>query len=102
VEAQACGTPVIALGRGGAKETVIGGQTGCFFESQTPEAIVSSVEQFESESFDPYLIRANAERFSIARFRQEIQELVSREYEQFQAKWKGLTIVSPEPAQARA
>src|SRR6185436_11351267 len=54
VEAQACGTPVIALGRGGAKETVIGGQTGCFFETQTPEAIVSAVEQFETESFDPY------------------------------------------------
>ncbi len=96
VEAQACGTPVIALGRGGAKETVIAGQTGCFFESQTPEAIVSAVEQFESESFDPYRIRVNAERFSIPRFRREIEELVSREYEQFQARWRGLSVVSLE------
>ncbi|MGI8979891.1 MAG: glycosyltransferase family 4 protein [Pirellulaceae bacterium] len=103
VEAQACGTPVIALGRGGAKETVIAGQTGCFFESQTPAAIVSAVEQFESESFDPYLIRANAERFSTPRFGREIEELVSREYEQFQARWRGLTVVAPEREQeARA
>ena len=96
VEAQACGTPVIALGRGGAKETVIAGQTGCFFESQTPEAIVSAVEQFESESFDPYRIRVNAERFSIPRFRREIEELVSREYEQFQARWRRLSVIAPD------
>ena len=100
VEAQACGTPVIALGRGGAKETVIAGQTGCFFESQTPEAIVSAVEQFESESFDPYRIRVNAERFSIPRFRREIEDLVSREYEQFQARWRGLSVVSLEREKA--
>ena len=96
VEAQACGTPVIALGRGGAKETVIAGQTGCFFESQTPAAIVSAIEQFESESFDPYRIRVNAERFSIPRFRREIEELVSREYEQFQARWRGLSVIAPD------
>ena len=100
VEAQACGTPVIALGRGGAKETVIAGQTGCFFESQTPAAIVSAIEQFESESFDPYRIRVNAERFSIPRFRREIEELVSREYEQFQARWRGLSVVSLEREKA--
>lgn len=100
VEAQACGTPVIALGRGGAKETVISGRTGCFFDSQEPAAIVSAVEQFESESFDPYHIRANAERFGIPRFRCEIEDLVSREYEQFQARWKGLAVVSPEQDKA--
>ena len=100
VEAQACGTPVIALGRGGAKETVVAGRTGCFFESQTPEAIVSAVEQFESESFDPYLIRAHAERFSTLRFRREIEDLVSREYEQFRARWNGLSVIAPEQEQA--
>ena len=85
---------------GGAKETVIAGQTGCFFKSQTPAAIVSAVEQFESESFDPYRIRVNAERFSIPRFRREIEELVSREYEQFQARWRGLSVVSLEREKA--
>ncbi len=100
VEAQACGTPVIALGRGGAKESVVAGQTGCFFDSQTPEAIVSAVEHFESESFDPYLIRAHAERFSIPRFRRELKELVSREYEQFRARWNGLSVIAPEQEQA--
>ncbi|MBC7853337.1 MAG: glycosyltransferase family 4 protein [Pirellulaceae bacterium] len=100
VESQACGTPVIAFGRGGTRETVIAGQTGCFFESQTPEAIVSAVEQFESESFDSYLIRGNAERFSTQRFRREIEVLVSREYEQFQARWRGLSVVAPDHDQA--
>jgi glycosyltransferase involved in cell wall biosynthesis len=97
VEAQACGTPVIALGRGGAKETVIEGETGFFFDSQSPQAIVSAVERFESERLDPYRIRQNAERFSTPRFSREIAELVSREYDQFQARWRGLSVVGRSP-----
>lgn len=95
VEAQACGTPVIALGRGGARETVIDGITGVFFDSQTPQAIVTAVERFESEQLDPCRIRQNAERFSVHRFRREIQELVGREYDLFQARWRGLSVVAP-------
>ena len=100
VEAQACGTPVIALGRGGARETVLDGTTGVFFDSQTPQSIVAAVERFESEKFDPYRTRENAERFGIPRFRREIEELVAREYDQFQARLRGLSVIAPREEQA--
>jgi glycosyltransferase involved in cell wall biosynthesis len=76
VEAQACGTPVIAYGRGGARETVrpIGGSeapTGIFFDEQTPEAVMAAVARLESTAgrISPLACRANAERFSIEAFR---------------------------------
>jgi UDP-N-acetylmuramyl pentapeptide phosphotransferase/UDP-N-acetylglucosamine-1-phosphate transferase/glycosyltransferase involved in cell wall biosynthesis len=47
VEAQACGTPVIAYGRGGVTESVISGKTGLFFHEQTVDSLVAAVEQFE-------------------------------------------------------
>ncbi len=47
VEAQACGTPVIAYGRGGAAETVRAGETGVFFHEQTAAAIAAAVRRFE-------------------------------------------------------
>ncbi|MCK5506131.1 MAG: glycosyltransferase family 4 protein [Thermodesulfovibrionia bacterium] len=86
VEAQACGTPVIAFGKGGITETVIpyreaeGGDqpppTGIFFEEQTPAALISAVKEFMTveDKFDPYEIRKNAERFGIERFRKEFKE----------------------------
>jgi glycosyltransferase involved in cell wall biosynthesis len=82
VEAQACGTPVIAFGRGGATETVIDGETGLFFAEQTPESIVAAVDRFESQPLacDASAIREHAERFSIARFRRELSRLVTREW----------------------
>jgi len=86
VEAQACGTPVIAYGKGGALETIrgrdgdarSGGQTGVFFESQTPEAIVAAVEHFEQRlhTITPEACRANAERFAVSRFREQITHFV--------------------------
>ena len=95
VEAQACGTPVIAFGRGGVTETVIplkssgfGVQgsgfrdltpsTGLFFYEQTPAALVEALKRFEAveDKFDPREIRKNAERFSIERFRREFREFV--------------------------
>ena len=85
VEAQACGTPVIAYGRGGVTETVLDRETGLFFPEQTAESIVAAVEQFEALSvpLDPLLIRENAERFSVSRFQQELADLVSREWSRF-------------------
>jgi glycosyltransferase involved in cell wall biosynthesis len=69
VDAQACGTPVIAFGKGGATETVIDGETGMFYE-QTSEAIVKAVDEFElrRDKFDRNRIRQNADRFSTSRF----------------------------------
>lgn len=75
VEAQACGTPVIAYGVGGARETVREGETGVFFGSQTPEAVTGAVREFEAISgrLTAAACRANAERFSVERFRREFR-----------------------------
>jgi glycosyltransferase involved in cell wall biosynthesis len=72
VEAMACGKPVIALGSGGATETVIGGTTGVFFDEVSPEAIGAAVDQVSALLWDPAVIRANALRFGRARFESEI------------------------------
>jgi glycosyltransferase involved in cell wall biosynthesis len=77
VEAQACGTPVIAFGRGGALETVVGpnaaggapSATGIFFESQTVASLQQAVRRFETMNIDPAACRAWAEGFSPAAFR---------------------------------
>lgn len=82
VEAQACGTPVIAYGRGGVLESVCGtpgdGRTGVFFESQTVASIQGAVRRFEalSPAIRPEACRAQAERFSAANFRQGIARVV--------------------------
>ncbi len=82
VEAQACGTPVIAYGKGGVRESVIEGETGTFFYEQTPESIVEAIEKFERMEFDPYRIRENALRFSRKNFQERFKEFVeSRFYE---------------------
>ncbi|VUS35583.1 glycosyltransferase family 4 protein [Klebsiella pasteurii] len=82
VEAQACGTPVIAFGKGGVLETINSIEnikpTGLFFEKQNPEFIVESVKKFESmqDVFEPIECRRNAEKFSEERFRNEINAYV--------------------------
>lgn len=77
VEAQACGTPVIAYGKGGVLETVIEGETGHFFKEQTAEAVIEAITTFErSAPLDPDLIRKNAERFNKSRFLQEMSSFV--------------------------
>ena len=79
VEAQACGTPVITFGRGGAVEIVVSGETGLLFDEQTPEALVAAIDRFEQmRSFDALHIRLNASRFGAARFRREFRALVDR------------------------
>jgi glycosyltransferase involved in cell wall biosynthesis len=80
VEAQACGTPVLAYGRGAARETIVDGVTGLFFDQQTVPAIVDAIARFEVApgSFAAAEIRKNAERFSSARFRREFLDFVER------------------------
>jgi len=77
VEAQACGTPVIAFGRGGARETVIEGKTGLFFMEQNGDSIVDAVYRFEKMNLNVFEIRKNAERFSSDRFRERIKDFIS-------------------------
>jgi glycosyltransferase involved in cell wall biosynthesis len=84
VEAQACGTPVIAYGRGGAAETVIAGRTGVLFDQQTPDALMAAIEGFERVgTFDTAAIRRNSERFSAGRFRHEFKSHVAAAVKEF-------------------
>jgi glycosyltransferase involved in cell wall biosynthesis len=80
VEAQGCGTPVIAYGKGGALETVVDGQTGVFFPEQTVDSLIDAVKRFEviAPSLDPQAIRRNAERFDATNFRREFKVLVEK------------------------
>jgi glycosyltransferase involved in cell wall biosynthesis len=81
VEAQACGTPVIAFGKGGARDIVVPppapNPTGLFFPEQTAEAVIAAVERFETLAFAPADCRANAERFSQAAFRARMRQVVA-------------------------
>lgn len=78
VEAQACGTPVIAYGRGGATETVVtpdGGEpTGLWFTEQTSQCLAESMVQFESciSDFSPQAARRQALQFNAPRFADEL------------------------------
>lgn len=76
VEAQACGTPVIAFGKGGCLETVLDGVTGIHFKQQTVSSLCEAVARFETMTFDSSVIRAHAEKFSSERFDQELIEFV--------------------------
>jgi glycosyltransferase involved in cell wall biosynthesis len=66
VEAQSCGTPIIAYEKGGYLETVVDGKTGLFFKTQSVQDIIDAVQRFEKtpENFTPESIRENALRFS--------------------------------------
>ena len=89
VEAQACGTPVIAFGRGGATETIRGlnaaRPTGVFFPEQNVASIASAVEQFERNAhrIAGEACRENALRFSTTRFRAECVSFVERAWMEF-------------------
>jgi glycosyltransferase involved in cell wall biosynthesis len=84
VEAQACGTPVIAYGRGGARETVVEGETGVFFNEQSEASMQAAVSQFESDfASDPWRIRQNAELFSTAVFQQRFKAFADSHCQDF-------------------
>jgi glycosyltransferase involved in cell wall biosynthesis len=105
VEAQACGTPVIAYGHGGVRETIVPIQntddrtqrvdsrwqsiknrdqktepTGIFFYEQTKESLIKAVRRFMEveDKFNPWIIRKNAERFDVERFKREFKEFVNK------------------------
>ncbi|MDD5751345.1 MAG: glycosyltransferase [Candidatus Peribacteraceae bacterium] len=78
LEAQACGTPVIALGSGGALDTVQDGRTGIFFREHTVDSLLEALRKFEAQTFDPATIREHARQFSADRFRERILGAVHR------------------------
>jgi len=85
VEAQACGTPVIAYARGGAGETIINEETGILFKHQRVEDIVSAVKVFEKieDKFDSYKIRKHAEKFSKVHFKKKFKKFVDEKVNEF-------------------
>jgi len=74
VEAQACGTTVVAYAKGGAKDTVIDGSTGALFDEQTVESLIRAIERCPKHS--ALACRENAERFSEERFKDQISSVV--------------------------
>ena len=84
VEAQACGTPVLALDYGGYKETVVDGVSGYLFPEQTEQSIIDAVNMFEQAPLNDHAaIRQNALRFSDERFKKEFADFVSTAMKEF-------------------
>lgn len=76
IEAQACGTPVIAYGKGGVLETIIEEETGILFHQQTDEALEEVIKNFETLKFDAEKIRQNALNFSEEKFEKNINQFI--------------------------
>lgn len=78
VEAQACGRPVIAYGKGGALDSVVPNQTGVFFPKQTVESLIEGIKEFEKTNFDPLEIRKHAETYSNDEFIRKMKDFIQR------------------------
>jgi glycosyltransferase involved in cell wall biosynthesis len=77
VEAQAAGRPVVALAQGGARETVVAGRTGAFYEQPVPEALAEAVLEFDDTAVDPQECVRNADRFAREQFEPRLREEVA-------------------------
>jgi len=77
LEANACGRPAIAYGRGGALETIRPGITGEHFGEPTPESLAAVLGRFDADRYDPAVLRAQAEQFSPARFKARFASMVA-------------------------
>jgi glycosyltransferase involved in cell wall biosynthesis len=85
VEAMACGTPVIALNKGGASETVSDNNTGILFDHQSPQSVKEAVLKFDSiqDKFDPSIIRAHSLQFSRNIFEEKIKQFIDEKSNDF-------------------
>lgn len=101
VEAQACGVPVIAYGRGGALESIRGvwtgemphrDPTGVFFPSQTVPSVVDAIRFFESQEamFHPAACLENSKRFAPSVFKRKFMD-------QAESSWQGFQIRDRDP-----
>jgi len=78
VEAQACGRPVIAYGKGGVLDTVIDGKTGVYFKEQTVESLKEAILKFENMKFNKQEIRQHALEFDEPVFKNKIKEFIEQ------------------------
>ncbi len=76
LEAQACGTPVIAYGKGGVLDTVKNGETGLHFSEQTVDSLADAIREFESMSFEPQTIAQFASQFRAKTFQKKISDII--------------------------
>lgn len=76
-ESQACGTPVVAFDRGGARDVVVDRETGILFPEATVAGLKAALADLERLNFDAAAIRRHSLRFSAARFREEFGRFVS-------------------------
>jgi len=86
LEAQACGTPVIAYGRGGALESVVPGKTGLFFPELTVESLLSILDKFKNIEFNKNVIRENALKFSRDIFKEKMASYLREKWSAFRDK----------------
>ena len=77
VEAQACGRPVVAFAAGGALETIVDGETGVLFDTQTVDGLVVALQRFGRVSFDAARIRQHAVTFDEVEFQQRMRDVVT-------------------------
>lgn len=85
IEAMASGRPTIAFRKGGATETVIEGETGLFFDKQDFNSIINVVKSFKADKFYPEKIREYAKKFSVERFKNEINKFIKEEWIKYSA-----------------
>jgi len=86
IEAMAAGKPVVALARGGARETVVEtpeGPTGVLFDEPTPECLINALDQFKTMSFDPALLRRHALSFDREIFKRRMKEYIEQKWDAF-------------------
>jgi glycosyltransferase involved in cell wall biosynthesis len=96
VEAQACGTPVVAYGAGGVLDTVVPGVTGVLVEAQDEDSFAAGIETALQRRFSATACRHNAERFSPTHFRQAFLDWVISS-----AEARGTTLTAPRASDAR-
>jgi len=84
VEAMACGTPVVAYGKGGVRDTVVDGVTGVFVNEQTEQSLIEAISLFESSTFDSVLISNYAKKFSEESFRHAFKDYIEQKVHAFE------------------
>jgi glycosyltransferase involved in cell wall biosynthesis len=85
LEAQACGTPVIAFQAGGALDAIQDGITGVFFNEQTMESMKEALSRFQQLTWNRSTIREKTQMFSRTNFRKRIAQTITDAYDSFSA-----------------
>lgn len=82
VEANACGTPVIAYRKGGAVESIVDGITGLFFDEQTEDSLIMAIRKFEISKFDTNACRVQSLKFDTEVFKKNFTEYILERYKE--------------------